>query len=124
MVLIACLVVADLLLALGATIAFRGMAFAVFNFAGGIAMLAESVLAGGIWDAFGPLANFLAGFAMVGLIGPCSYRRRDQEIIPRRNRGLKEAENEGVVGNSWCVVSDARGANAADAGRQLRCAQI
>jgi hypothetical protein len=47
------------------------VAFGVFNFAGGIAIVAESVLAGGIWDAFGPLATFLAGavFAMVGLIG-------------------------------------------------------
>jgi MFS family permease len=99
---IACLIVANLLLALGTTIALvmigimfwglhmaltqglfaslvadtapeslRGTAFGVFNFAGGIAMLAASVLAGGVWHAVGPLATFLAGagFAMVGLIG-------------------------------------------------------
>jgi hypothetical protein len=95
MVLIACLIVADLLLALGATIAFRGMVFGVFNFAGGVAMLAESVLAGGIWMRSVPSRPSLRvrdGWAD----RPCSYRKRDQEIIPRRNRGLKKAENEGV----------------------------
>ena len=96
-----CLIVADIILALGATITFvmvgvtfwgfrmaltqglfsslvadtapeglRGTAFGVFNFAGGIAMLAASVLAGGLWDAFSPAATFLAGaaFAAVALI--------------------------------------------------------
>ena len=79
---IVCLIVADLILALGPTIALvmvgvvfwglhmaltqglfaslvadtapadlRGTAFGVFNFAGGIAMLVASVLAGGLWDA-------------------------------------------------------------------------
>ncbi len=99
---IACLIVADLALALSTTIALvmigivfwglhmaltqglfaslvadtapenlRGTAFGVFNFAGGIAMLVASVLAGGVWDAYGPLATFLmgAGFATVALIG-------------------------------------------------------
>jgi MFS family permease len=99
---IACLIVADLFLALGATIAlvmigivfwglhmaltqglfaslvadtapgsFRGSAFGVFNFSAGIAMLVASVLAGGFWQAYGPLATFLAGavFAMLALIG-------------------------------------------------------
>jgi MFS family permease len=89
---IACLIVADLVLALGAGVGWvmvgvavwglhmaltqglfaslvadtapeelRGTAFGVFNFAGGIAMLVASVLAGGLWDAFGPAATFLAG---------------------------------------------------------------
>jgi MFS family permease len=99
---IASLIVADLILALGPTIALvmigigfwglhmaltqgifvslvadtapanlRGTAFGIFNFAGGIAMLVASVLAGGVWDADGPAATFLAGaaFAMVALIG-------------------------------------------------------
>jgi MFS family permease len=99
---VACLIVADLLLALGTTIALifvgvmfwglhlaltqglfaslvadtaparlRGTAFGVFNFAQGVAMLVASILAGGVWDAYGPLATFLAGagFATVGLIG-------------------------------------------------------
>jgi MFS family permease len=49
----------------------RGTAFGVFNFAGGIAMLAASILAGGLWDAFGPTATFLAGagFAVIALAG-------------------------------------------------------
>ena len=96
-----CLIVADIILALGTTITFvmvgvtfwglhmaltqglfsslvadtapeglRGTAFGVFNFAGGIAMLAASVLAGGLWDAFSPAATFLAGaaFTVVALI--------------------------------------------------------
>ena len=89
---IICLIVADLVLALGMTIALilvgvvfwglhmaltqglfaslvadtapadlRGTAFGVFNFAGGVAMLVASVLAGGLWDAYGPAATFLAG---------------------------------------------------------------
>jgi MFS family permease len=99
---IGCLVVADIILALGSTITLvmtgvvfwglhmaltqgifaslvadtapddlRGTAFGVFNFAGGIAMLAASILAGGFWDAFGPMATFLAGggFAVIALAG-------------------------------------------------------
>jgi MFS family permease len=99
---ILCLIVADLVLALGATIVLvmvgvvfwgfhmaltqglfaslvadtapgdlRGTAFGVFNFAGGIAMLVASVLAGGLWDAYGPAATFLAGggLATVALTG-------------------------------------------------------
>jgi MFS family permease len=49
----------------------RGTAFGVFNFAGGIAMLVGSILAGGFWDAWGPAATFLAGagFAVIALTG-------------------------------------------------------
>ncbi|MFG1466550.1 MFS transporter [Xanthobacter sp. DSM 24535] len=98
---IVCLIVADLILALGSTISLvmigvvfwglhmaltqglfaslvadtapedlRGTAFGVFNFAGGIAMLIASVIAGGLWDAYGPAATFLAGagFTVVALI--------------------------------------------------------
>jgi MFS family permease len=101
---IACLMVADVVLALGTSITLvmvgvalwglhmaltqglfaslvadtapsdlRGTAFGVFNFAGGIAMLIASVLAGGLWDAYGPAATFLAGagltaVALIGLI--------------------------------------------------------
>jgi MFS family permease len=94
----ACLIVADLVLALGPTIPFlmlgvalwglhmaltqglfaslvvdvvpddlRGTAFGLFNFAGGLAMLVASVLAGGLWGAYGPAATFLAGAAFTGL---------------------------------------------------------
>jgi MFS family permease len=39
----------------------RGTAFGVFNFAGGIATLIASVLAGALWNAYGPSATFLVG---------------------------------------------------------------
>jgi MFS family permease len=59
----------------------RGTAFGVFNFAGGIAMLVASVLAGGLWDAYGPAATFLAGgslatAALIGLIFAWSSVRK------------------------------------------------
>ncbi len=99
---IVCLIVADIVLALGTTVTLvmvgvvfwglhmaltqglfaslvadtapddlRGTAFGVFNFAGGIAMLVASVLAGGLWEAYGPAATFLAGagFSTIALIG-------------------------------------------------------
>ena len=49
----------------------RGSAFGVFNFAGGIATLVASVVAGGLWDIYGPTATFIAGagFTAVSLIG-------------------------------------------------------
>ena len=45
----------------------RGTAFGLFNLAGGIAMLIASVLAGSLWDAYGPSATFLAGAGLAGL---------------------------------------------------------
>jgi len=39
----------------------RGTAFGVFNLVSGLAMLAASVLAGWLWDAFGAPLTFLAG---------------------------------------------------------------
>ncbi len=107
----ACLIVADLILALGATVTLamlgvafwglhmaltqglfaslvadtappdlRGTAFGVFNFAGGVAMLIASVLAGGLWDAYGPTATYLAGaaFTVVALIALAVSQRRGQ----------------------------------------------
>ncbi|TAN14210.1 MAG: MFS transporter [Rhizobiaceae bacterium] len=49
----------------------RGTAFGVFNLASGIAMLIASVVAGALWDIYGPVATFLAGavFTAVALIG-------------------------------------------------------
>jgi MFS family permease len=49
----------------------RGTAFGVFNLATGIAMLVASVIAGGLWDAYGPKMTFLAGaaFTAIALIG-------------------------------------------------------
>jgi MFS family permease len=45
----------------------RGTAFGFFNLAGGLAMLAASVVAGALWDFYGPAATFLAGAAFTGL---------------------------------------------------------
>lgn len=45
----------------------RGTAYGVFNLASGLAMLLASVVAGGLWDAFGPGATFWAGAGFAGL---------------------------------------------------------
>lgn len=45
----------------------RGTAFGFFNVAGGLALLAASVIAGALWDHFGPHATFLAGAAFAAL---------------------------------------------------------
>jgi MFS family permease len=49
----------------------RGTAFGIFNFAGGVAMLAASLVAGALWDAYGPAMTFLCGgaFTVLGLAG-------------------------------------------------------
>ena len=39
----------------------RGTAFGVFNLAGGLALLLASILAGALWQSFGPASTFLAG---------------------------------------------------------------
>ena len=114
---IAFMVVADLVLALGASIVLimagvvlwglhmaltqglfaslvadtapaglRGTAFGVFNFAGGVAMLVASVVAGGLWDAYGPAATFSAGagLAAIALMGLILVRglAHDEPPIP------------------------------------------
>ncbi|MCP1738174.1 MULTISPECIES: MFS transporter [Bradyrhizobium] len=63
-----------LLLALVADAAppsLRGTAFGYFNLFTGLALLAASVIAGALWDAYGPAGTFLAGlgFALVALAG-------------------------------------------------------
>ncbi|OAF02940.1 MFS transporter [Bradyrhizobium centrolobii] len=49
----------------------RGTAFGYFNLFTGLAMLAASIIAGALWDAYGPAGTFLAGlgFALVSLAG-------------------------------------------------------
>ena len=56
----------------------RGTAFGMFNLVIGIALLAASILAGALWDGFGPQGTFLAGagFALVAMAG----------LIPMRSR--------------------------------------
>lgn len=49
----------------------RGTAFGMFNLVTGAALLAASVVAGGLWDAFGAQWTFLAGalFALLTIVG-------------------------------------------------------
>lgn len=49
----------------------RGTAFGYFNLLTGLAMLAASIIAGALWDSFGPAVTFLAGlgFALASLAG-------------------------------------------------------
>jgi MFS family permease len=51
--------------------ALRGTAFGYFNLLTGLAMLAASIIAGALWDAYGPAGTFLAGlaFALLSLAG-------------------------------------------------------
>jgi MFS family permease len=62
----------------------RGTAFGVFNLVGGLALLAASNLAGGLWDAFGSRATCLAGagFAALALLIllPVSQRARKSRV--------------------------------------------
>ena len=64
-----------------APVDLRGTAFGVFNFAIGIAMLIASIIAGGLWDAYGPAATFLAGaaFTAVALFGVLIVATRKSE---------------------------------------------
>ncbi len=45
----------------------RGTAFGVFNLVCGVALLVASVLAGALWQAFGPALTFYAGAAFTAL---------------------------------------------------------
>jgi len=49
----------------------RATAFGVFSLAGGVGTLAASVIAGALWDEFGPAVTFLAGavFTALSLLG-------------------------------------------------------
>jgi MFS family permease len=56
----------------------RGTGFGIFSLASGIAVLAASVLAGGLWDRIGPSATFYAGaaFASLSLLGLLIYIKK------------------------------------------------
>ena len=60
--------------------ALRGTAFGLFNLVSGGAVLLASVIAGGLWSAFGPTATFIAGagFAALAAVGLLLYRPRPQ----------------------------------------------
>jgi MFS family permease len=59
------------LVADAAPAALRGTAFGYFNLFTGLATLAASVIAGALWDAYGPAGAFLAGlgFTLVSVAG-------------------------------------------------------
>lgn len=58
----------------------RGTAFGIFNLVSGGALLLASVIAGLLWNRFGPSATFFAGaaFAAVAAAGLLSYNPRPQ----------------------------------------------
>lgn len=62
----------------------RGTAYGMFNLVTGIALLAASVIAGGLWDVVGPEGTFLAGaaFAALSVVGLTTLRREcpDSEV--------------------------------------------
>ena len=63
--------------------ALRGTAFGMFNLVTGLAMLAASILAGALWDLFGPRGTFLAGagFTVVALLALGIARRSSAPAI-------------------------------------------
>jgi MFS family permease len=64
----------------------RGTAFGVFNLAGGVAILAASIIAGMLWDWIGPKGTFFAGagFASAALLGLVLIRDR----LPKNGAGV------------------------------------
>jgi len=60
----------------------RGTAFGVFNLVCGIALLIASVLAGWLWDTYGPAQTFYvgAGFTVLAGIG-LWWRRKDVAML-------------------------------------------
>jgi MFS family permease len=66
----------------------RGTAFGIFNLVTGVALLAGNLIAGLLWDHYGPASTFFAGagitaVALVGLItlqgSGHSLRSKDEE---------------------------------------------
>jgi MFS family permease len=70
------------LVAAAAPADLRGTAFGVFNLVCGVVLLAASVLAGWLWDAFGPQFTFYAGaaFAAVAWVGFLRHGRRAADL--------------------------------------------
>jgi MFS family permease len=73
----------------------RGTAFGMFNLSGGLALLAASLLAGMLWDTFGPQMTFLAGagFTALALLGLGLVRWR----VPALGRNQKTETEEGAT---------------------------
>jgi MFS family permease len=69
------------LIADAAPMELRGTAYGMFNLLGGLALLAASTTAGGLWDVVGPAGTFLAGAALaaLALIGLVAVRGKLDE---------------------------------------------
>lgn len=67
--------------------ALRGSAFGLFNLVTGVVLLAASVIAGLLWDRFGPDATFLAGagFAAIAAIMVGLGGRRGPAVAEQRD---------------------------------------
>ncbi len=61
----------------------RGSAFGAFNLVCGVALLVASVLAGWLWDAYGPAFTFYAGAALTAAAGCGLVLRRKQLAVLR-----------------------------------------
>jgi MFS family permease len=64
----------------------RGTAFGAFNLVCGVALLVASVLAGWLWDAFGPAFTFYAGAALTAAAG-AGFLLRHRSLAVLRGRG-------------------------------------
>ena len=66
----------------------RGTAFGVFNLASGVALLAASIIAGGLWTVAGPAMTFYAGaaFSFVALAGLLISGRKHAHMKQRSGR--------------------------------------
>ncbi|MCH4559179.1 MFS transporter [Mesorhizobium jarvisii] len=73
----------------------RGTAFGMFNLSGGLSLLAASLLAGMLWDTFGPQMTFLAGAGLtaLALLGLGLVRWR----VPALGRNQKADSEEGAI---------------------------
>ena len=69
----------------------RGTGFGVFNLISGLVLFFASLLAGFLWDQFGPSATFSAGagFATLALVGLFFHRPTDKEMVPASSREYK-----------------------------------
>lgn len=65
-----------------APVNLRGTAFGVFNLAGGVALLAASTIAGGLWSLYGPATTFFVGaaFSSAALAGLFFYVRKNKHL--------------------------------------------
>ena len=83
------------LVAASAPADLRGTAFGVFNLVCGIALLIASILAGGLWDAFGPAFTFYAGAAL-SLIAWIALLRHGMSPPGRPKGEYRSAKREGT----------------------------